>query len=125
MTALMNSPELREVYNANMPRVTQFYTSTARTRPVREGPAARSLTCDGALTAAQRAVIEHELRDFRLGGDELPADKKARFTEVREKLSALTSRFSDNVLDATNAYAHTSIRRCAHRHTRRPCWRPR
>ena len=50
--------------------------------------------------------IEHELRDFRLGGAELPADKKQRYTELREKLSALSSRFSDNLLDATNAFAH-------------------
>ena len=59
-----------------------------------------------SLTRAQRAVIENELRDFRLGGAELPAEKKQRFTEIREKLSALSSRFSDNVLDATNAFAH-------------------
>jgi oligopeptidase A len=46
------------------------------------------------------------LRDFRLGGAELSADKKSRFVEIRERLSQLSSRFSDNLLDATNAFAH-------------------
>jgi len=107
MNAVMNSPELREVYNANLPKVTQFYTEYGQNQ--RLFAKFRQLAASpvmATLTAAQRAVIEHELRDFRLGGAELPADKKQRFTEVREKLSALTSRFSDNVLDATNAYAH-------------------
>jgi len=107
MNAVMNSPELREVYNANLPKVTQFYTEYGQNQ--RLFAKFRQLAASpvmATLTGAQRAVIEHELRDFRLGGAELPADKKQRFTEVREKLSALTSRFSDNVLDATNAYAH-------------------
>jgi len=107
MNAVMNSPELREVYNANLPKVTQFYTEYGQNqRLFAKFRQLAASTAMAALTAAQRAVIEHELRDFRLGGAELPADKKQRFTEVREKLSALTSRFSDNVLDATNAYAH-------------------
>ena len=50
-------------------------------------------------------MIENELRDFRLGGAELTADKRPRYTEIRDRLSSLTSRFSDNLLDATNAYS--------------------
>ena len=57
-----------------------------------------------ALNAEQKKVIENELRDFRLGGAELPEDKKARFMAIQEELSALTSKFSDNLLDATNAF---------------------
>ena len=107
MNAVMNSPELREVYNANLPKVTQFYTELGQNQQLfgkfRQLDASPEMT---RLTRAQRAIVEHELRDFRLGGAELAADKKVRFTEVREKLSALSSRFSDNLLDATNAYAH-------------------
>ena len=107
MNAVMNSPELREVYNANLPKVTQFYTELGQNQRLFEKfkqlDASPEMT---RLTRAQRAIVEHELRDFRLGGAELAADKKVRFTEVREKLSALSSRFSDNLLDATNAYAH-------------------
>ena len=46
------------------------------------------------------------LRDFRRGGAELPDEKKARFMAIRERLSQLSSRFGDNLLDATNAFAH-------------------
>ncbi len=107
MNAVMNSPELREVYNANLPKVTQFYTEYGQNqRLFGRFKQLESSPVMASLTPAQRAVIEHELRDFRLGGADLPAAKKQRFTEVREKLSALTSRFSDNLLDATNAYAH-------------------
>jgi oligopeptidase A len=103
----MNSPELRDVYNANLPKVTQYYTELGQNQSLfgkfKQLKAAPEFT---RLTRAQHAIIEHELRDFRLGGAELSADKKARFTAIREKLSALSSRFSDNVLDATNAFSH-------------------
>ena len=58
------------------------------------------------MLKGQQKIIENELRDFRLGGAELPADKKARFKAICEALSKLSSRFSDNVLDATNAFSH-------------------
>jgi len=56
------------------------------------------------LSAARKKIIENELRDFRLGGAELPDDKKARYLEIQERLAELSSRFSDNLLDATNDY---------------------
>ena len=106
LNAVMNSAELREVYNANLPKVTQYYAELAQNlalyqkyRAIRNG--------DGyaALNAAQKKVIENELRDFRLGGAELPEEKKERFMQIQEELSALCSKFSDNLLDATNAYS--------------------
>lgn len=107
LNAVMNSPELREVYNANLPKVTQYYTELGqhqglfeKFKQLKTGPGF------ARLNRAQRAIVEHELRDFRLGGAELSADKKTRFLAIREKLSALSSRFSDNLLDATNAFAH-------------------
>ena len=107
LNAVMNSPELREVYNANLPKVTHYYTERgqhpglfAKFRVLKASPEF------AGLDRAQRAIVEHELRDFRLGGAELSANGKARFTEISEQLSALSSRFSDNLLDATNAFAH-------------------
>ncbi len=108
LNAVMNSPELREVYNANLPKITQYYTELSQNQGLFEKFKRLKAASDfGRLDRAQRAIVEHELRDFRLGGAELPADKQVRFTEIREKLSSLSSRYSDNVLDATNAYAHT------------------
>jgi oligopeptidase A len=107
LNAVMNSPELREAYNANLPKVTQYYTEIsqhaglfAKYRALRASPGFER------LTRAQRKVVENELRDFRLGGAELPPAQKARFMAIRERLSELSSRFSDNLLDATNAFAH-------------------
>jgi oligopeptidase A len=107
LNAVMNSPELREVYNANLPKVTQYYTDLgqhpglyARFKTLRQGPGFEG------LTRAQKKIVENELRDFRLGGAELPPAKKARFKEISERLSQLSSRFSDNLLDATNAFSH-------------------
>jgi len=107
LNAVMNSPELREVYNANLPKITQYYTELGQHQGLFEKFRQLEAAPDFArLNRAQHAIIEHELRDFRLGGAELSADKKTRFLAIRERLSKLSSRFSDNVLDATNAFAH-------------------
>ncbi|MGH8699940.1 MAG: M3 family metallopeptidase, partial [Burkholderiales bacterium] len=107
LNAVMNNPELREAYNANLPRVTQYYSELgqhaglyARFKALKSGPGF------GGLTRARKKIVENELRDFRLGGAELPPAKKARFKDISERLSQLSSRFSDNLLDATNAFAH-------------------
>jgi oligopeptidase A len=107
LNAVMNSPELREAYNANLPRISQYYTDLgqhpglyAQFKALRQGPEYAD------LTAAQKKIVENELRDFRLGGAELPPAKKTRYKEISERLSQLASRFSDNLLDATNGFAH-------------------
>ncbi len=107
LNAVMNSPELREVYNANLPKITQYYSEVSQHQGLYgKFKALRACAGFGKLTAAQKRIIENELRDFRLGGAELDADDKARFMAIRERLSQLSSRFSDNLLDATNAYSH-------------------
>ena len=105
LNAVMNSAELREVYNANLPKITQYYAELGqnlalfnKVKAIRGGA---ELT---TLTAARKKIVENELRDFRLGGAELPEDMKARFLAIQEELAALSSEFSDNLLDATNAY---------------------
>ncbi|MFL6581427.1 MAG: M3 family metallopeptidase, partial [Burkholderiales bacterium] len=105
MNAVMNSPQLREVYNANLPRITQYFSELAQNEALyQKYKALRDSNAFSLLTAAQKRVIDNELRDFRLGGAELPAPEKARFKEISEKLASLSSTFNDNVLDATNAF---------------------
>jgi oligopeptidase A len=107
LNAVMNSAELREVYNGNLPKLTQYYTELGQNEKLfNKYKYLRSSPEFSSLTVAQRKIVENELRDFRLGGAELPADKKARFKAISEELSKLSSRYSDNVLDATNAFAH-------------------
>jgi oligopeptidase A len=106
LNAVMNSAALRDAYNENLPRIAQYHAELAQHEGLyRQYRALRASPEFEALSRAQRRVIENELRDFRLGGAELPAPQKARFLAIRERLSQLSSRFSDNLLDATNAFA--------------------
>jgi oligopeptidase A len=107
LNAVMNSAELREVYNGNLPKITVYFTELGQNETLfNKYKYLRSSPEFAALSPAQQKIIDNELRDFRLGGAELPADKKARFKAICEELSKHSSRFSDNVLDATNAFAH-------------------
>ena len=106
LNAVMNSPELREVYNANLPLVTQYFAELAQDQVLFEKfKQLRSNPEFDNLNRARKKIIENELRDFRLGGAELPPEKKERFLRIQEELSALCARFSDNLLDATNSFA--------------------
>ena len=106
LNAVMNSPELREVYNANLPKITQYYAELGQNLELfNKVKAIRNGAEFTALSTTRQKIIENELRDFRLSGAELPVHQKARFLAIQEELSTLCSRFSDNVLDATNEYS--------------------
>ncbi len=106
MNAVVNSPELREAYNACLPKLTDFYSDLAQDeRLYAKYRALRESTGYEHLTAAQKKIVENELRDFRLGGAELPDEQKARFKEIQEALSRLSSRFEENLMDTTNDFA--------------------
>ncbi len=105
LNSVMNSPELREVYNATLPKITAFYAELGQNLALFEKfKLLRASTEFESLSAARKKIIENELRDFRLGGAELPVEQKSRYLEIQERLSELSSRFSDNLLDATNDY---------------------
>ena len=105
MNAVMNSPALRETYNANLGRISQYFTELSQSEALfRKYKALRASGRFSAFTQAQKKVIDNELRDFRLGGAELSAGHKARFKQLSERLAQLSSTFNDNLLDATNAF---------------------
>ncbi|MDO9365050.1 MAG: M3 family metallopeptidase [Methylotenera sp.] len=106
MNAVVNSPELREAYNDNLSKLTDFYADLGQDeRLYAKFRALRASHEFDALTPAQKKIIENELRDFRLGGAELPEAQKVRFKVIQEELSKLSSKFEENVLDTTNEYA--------------------
>jgi oligopeptidase A len=106
LNAVMNSPELREVYNATLPKITQYYAELGQNQMLFDKfKALRNSPEFEGLSAARKKIVENELRDFRLGGAELPDAQKARFLQIQERLAELSSRFSDNLLDATNDYS--------------------
>lgn len=106
LQSVVNSPALREAYNANLPRITRFGTALGQNLALFEQyRRLASAEQVDALDAAQRKALDNALRDFRLGGAELAPEQQARFGAIKEELSALSAKFSQNVLDATDAWS--------------------
>ncbi|RZJ84902.1 MAG: oligopeptidase A, partial [Massilia sp.] len=102
---VVDTPELRATYNENQPKVTEFWTALGQNEAL--FAKYRQLRNSGeyaSLAPARKRIVENALRDFRLGGAELPDDKKERFAEIQEQQAATSTKFSQNVLDATNDY---------------------
>ena len=105
LEAVVNTPALRGAYNAQLPKVTRFWSALGQNLALyRQYHALADAPEAAHYDDARRKVLENALRDFRLGGAELPDAQKARFAEVKEELAALSAKFSQNVLDATDEY---------------------
>ena len=105
LNSVMNSPELREAYNAALPKITQYYAELGQNQALFEKfKALRNGPVFNNLSEPRKKIILNELRDFRLGGAELPEESKARYLEIQEHLAELSQRFSDNLLDSTNDF---------------------
>ncbi len=106
LNAVVDTPELREQYNANQPKLTAFFTELSQNEALyARFKELAALPDFASWPAARRKVVENELRDFRLGGAELPADRKPRFKQLAEREAQVSTRFAENVLDAINAFA--------------------
>jgi oligopeptidase A len=105
LNAVVNSESLRAAYNEGVPRVADYSTELAQDERLYAGYKSIAARADFArLSPAQQRVIKNSLRDFRLAGAELPPNDKERFREIQRELSSLASKFSENVLDATQAW---------------------
>ena len=105
LNAVCNSPELRQAYEACLPALSAYSTEMGQNRELfkayealANGPEAAS------FDVAQKTILEHSLRDFRLSGIDLPPEQHQRYAEVQSKLSELGSKFSNQLLDATQAW---------------------
>jgi oligopeptidase A len=106
LNAVVNSPELRAVYNENLPKITEFYADLSQNLKLFEKfKALRAAPEFAHLSAPQQKIVENEIRDFRLGGAELADDQKERFKAIQEELASAAAKFEENLLDTTNAYA--------------------
>ena len=106
LNGVMNNDELRAAYNACLPLLTAWHTDLGQNERLYAAYEAILKKEGATLSAAQRKLLENALRDFRLAGVALPADKKAHFKGVMEQLASLQAKFDENVLDATNAWSH-------------------
>jgi len=106
LQAVVNTPALREAYNANLPKVSRFGSALGQNLALYAQYKQLAATPEAAgYDEARRKVIDNALRDFRLGGAELDEAGKQRFSAIQEELSSLSAKFSQNVLDATDAWS--------------------
>lgn len=112
LNGTMNTPELRDAYQACLEKLSAFGTWVGQHEGLFKGwQALKESESWATLTIAQQRTVDNALRDFRLAGVDLPADKKARYGEIQSRLSTLSNQFSNNVLDATQAW-HKDIQDC-------------
>ena len=106
LNSAVNTPELRDAYNAMLGKITEFstwvglhvglYTQYQR---LHQSPDFKN------WSPARKRVIELALRDFKLSGVELQGEARTRYAEVSDQQSQLSQKFSENVLDATDAWS--------------------
>jgi oligopeptidase A len=103
LNAVADTPELRAAYNEALPRVTEFWTRLGADEKL----FAKYKAIDPAkLTSEQRQALKNALRNFTLSGAELTGAAKERFAQIQERQAELSQKFSENALDATDAFAY-------------------
>lgn len=105
MNSVVNNEALRDAYNACLPKLSEYGTEMGQNQKLYQAfKAIRESREFESLDIAQRKIIENALRDFHLSGVDLPGEKKQRFKEIRQRLSQLTTKFEENILDATQGW---------------------
>ncbi|MBA1332787.1 oligopeptidase A, partial [Candidatus Endoriftia persephone str. Guaymas] len=104
MNSVVNNDALRAAYNACLPKLSEYGTEMGQNT---ELCAAYKAVAEGdeSLDPVQRKLLDNALQDFHLSGVDLPEQKKARFKQISQQLSQLTSKYEENLLDATNAWS--------------------
>ncbi|MEW8230493.1 MAG: oligopeptidase A [Candidatus Thiodiazotropha endolucinida] len=103
MNAVVNNDELRTAYNAVLPKLSEYATEVGQNGQLCN--AYKQVAEEAGLDRAQRKLLQNALLDFHLSGVDLEEDKKQRFKEISQELSQLTTKFEENLLDATNAWS--------------------
>src|SRR3990167_5242441 len=102
LNSVADTPELRAAYNEALPKVTEFWTRLGAD----ERLYAKYKAMDPAsLTPEQAQAHKNAMRSFVLGGAELQGEAKTRFAWLQERQAELGQKFSENALDATDAFA--------------------
>ena len=106
MNAVVNTPELREVWNKCRPMLSEYATALGQNPRLFKAYEAIAASAEYAqLGKAERKALDNARRDFRLSGIDLPREQQQRFAEIGKRLAALSGKFNDNVLDATMAWS--------------------
>ena len=106
LNSVLNSDELRAAYNACLPKLSDYGTEMGQNKALFNAYRMISKSSEFAdFDTAQQKIIRNALRDFRLSGVDLPEAQKQRYKEIAQEYSLVTSRYEENVLDATNAWS--------------------
>ena len=106
LNSVANTEQLRAAYNTCLPLLSEYGTWSGQHSGLYEAYRQVAQSDEfAAMDGARQKALENVLRDFRLAGVALPAAQKRKYAKLRKRLSELGSRFSDNVLDATNAWS--------------------
>ena len=103
LNAVADTPELRAAYNAALPVVTEFYTRLGADERLYAKYKAIDVS---TLNAEQKQAHKNAMRNFVLSGAELVGEAKVRFAAIQERQAELSQKFSENALDATDAFAY-------------------
>ena len=105
LMGVKNSPELRQAYETVQPQVVEFISRLSQSKPIYEAfSSLRQGESWGQLDEAQQRIVEASLRDAQLAGVGLVGEKKDRFNAIQLELAEITTKFSNNLLDATKAF---------------------
>lgn len=105
LNSVTNTPAWREAYESAQPLLTAYHTELGQNRRLYEAyRAIAEAPAFATLEPARRKVVENALRDFRLSGVALDDAPRQRFGELKQRLAELGTRFSNNVLDATQGW---------------------
>ena len=107
LNAVANSPDMRQAYNQCVPLLTAYSSELGQNAALYAGYAHVFKHEGDRLDSSQRKLLENALRDFRLAGVDLPAERRDRYREVVQRLAQLATKFSENVLDAARAYTRS------------------
>ena len=105
LNAVCNNDALRTAYNNSLALLTEYSTEVSQNTELYNAYQKLADSEEYAqLTQAQKQAVDNALRDFRLGGVALDGEQKKRFGAIQKRLSELSTQFSNNVLDATQAW---------------------
>jgi len=105
LDSVRNSEAFRAAHNAMLPEVTQFYSRIPLNAALWKRLKVYSSSAETAtLTGVQKRFLDETVKDFINSGADLPEAEKTRLEEVQSELARITQKFSENVLDSTNAW---------------------